>query len=81
MDQLTYFIIVVILAFILGYFLLKYLNGDYSYEDKIIKEEQFEKGRIDNYGNKRSTEYVTIYHIKRTYLSGKIKLYIKELKG
>ncbi len=65
-------IIVIISLFIIGILILKYLNGSFTYKDEII-----EKGNVEN-SIGRTKGY--FYIIKRTYKSGKIKIFIQDIK-
>ena len=59
-------IIMIGILVIIGYFLLGYLNGKYSYEDKIIASGNI----LDNYDNIKGK----YYDIERVYENGRIKV-------
>jgi hypothetical protein len=65
------FLLLVIILIILGHFILRYLEGDLS----VYKEEIIKRGNITEYGKVIGT----YYEIKREYVSGRIKIYVKNL--
>jgi len=64
---MIYFLFVLGVIVLSGYFLLKYLNGDYSFEDEIIDE-------YFTYRLKDNSKSGKMFIIKRTYLNGKIDI-------
>lgn len=61
----------IVIVVIFGYFMLKYLDGDFTVVDEAIIEQGnlLEKGvRVGKY-----------YIIKKTYQNGKIKIFRKEV--
>jgi hypothetical protein len=69
-------IALLIIAIIL---ILKYLDGNFKYEDEIIETREYKVISTD-WANNKSVDYVQRILIKRTYLSGKIKIITKEVK-
>jgi len=70
---MIHFYIGVIIVIILGYFGIKYIDGDFT----IASEEIIEKGDITSVS--RGTVTGQYYNIKRTYQSGRIKIIRKRL--
>lgn len=68
--MITHIYIGVTVFIILAVLMIKYLKGDFSYTDEIVKE-----GKIKNTHDDTTVGYY--YHIKRIYENGRIKI-IKE---
>lgn len=64
---MIHFYILVGVALIAGVFMIKYLNGNYSYTDKVI-----EKGDI--WSPSKNIIRGQYFIIERTYTSGRIKI-------
>jgi len=78
----TTFIQIIILGVILitvGYFMIKYINGDYSFKDEIYSETTRKVIKSNDFGNYREY-HVNIIVIKRTYQNGEIRFIQKEVK-
>jgi hypothetical protein len=72
MTDLEFLTVLIIILIVLGYFILRYLEGDLS----IYKEEIIKRGNITENGKVIGT----YYEIKREYQSGRVKIYVKDLK-
>lgn len=70
---MMHFYIEIGIVIILGYFGLRYLDGDFT----ILSEEIIEKGDIKSVSRNIITGQY--YNIKRTYQSGRIKIIRKTL--
>lgn len=64
-------LIIIVSALTIGMLMIKYLEGDLSYEDKIIHR--------GNLVDSRDRIIGTFYTIQRTYESGRIKIITQKL--
>jgi hypothetical protein len=78
MQNYIEFLGFIFIVFLLGFFLLRYLNGSYTYEDTIYSTNRYQC-RAENFMGTNSY-YVDRIVIKRKYHSGKIKFIEKEVK-
>lgn len=69
---MIHFYIGIGLLIVLGYLMLKYLDGDFT----VISEDVIKEGAIKNKQGERTGTY---FIIQRTYKSGKIKLINRDL--
>jgi len=68
----------IFIVIIVAFFMLRYLDGSYSYKDTIYSTNRYQY-RAENFMG-TSSYYVDRIVIKRRYHSGKIKFIEKEVK-
>jgi hypothetical protein len=73
-------IIILILVVAIGVPLLMYLNGNFTYTDRIHSERHYEKTTTNNFTGGRSVDHIKRVVIERRWDSGKIEYITKEFK-
>ncbi len=81
MDWIIGCIVFVVLT-ILAIFMLKYLNGGFSYVDTVESQRRYEVTKTNQFGfGSPSVDFIIRVVIRRHYSNGRIKFITREIKA